>query len=97
MLKISKEKLKKYLKILIVLLVVASISVGLFFILRAFGLTDINLLKDWLRKTGPWAIISYVVLRVVCTIFLSFMPACSMIFDLLSLAVFDYLPPFVII
>ena len=96
MLKISKEKLKKYLKILIVLLVVASISVGLFFILRAFGLTDINLLKDWLEKTGPWAIISYVVLRVVCTIFLSFMPACSMIFDLLSLAVFDYLPPFVI-
>ena len=96
MLKISKEKLKKYLKILIVLLVVASISVGLFFILRAFGLTDINLLKDWLKKTGPWAIISYVVLRVVCTIFLSFMPACSMIFDLLSLAVFDYLPPFVI-
>ena len=96
MLKISKEKLKKYLKILIVLLVIASISVGLFFILRAFGLTDINLLKDWLRKTGPWAIISYVVLRVVCTIFLSFMPACSMIFDLLSLAVFDYLPPFVI-
>lgn len=96
MLKISKEKLKKYLKILIVLLVIASISVGLFFILRAFGLTDINLLKDWLKKTGPWAIISYVVLRVVCTIFLSFMPACSMIFDLLSLAVFDYLPPFVI-
>lgn len=96
MLKISKEKLKKYLKILIVLLIIASISVGLFFILRAFGLTDINLLKDWLRKTGPWAIISYVVLRVVCTIFLSFMPACSMIFDLLSLAVFDYLPPFVI-
>lgn len=96
MLKISKEKLKKYLKILIVLLVIANISVGLFFILRAFGLTDINLLKDWLKKTGPWAIISYVVLRVVCTIFLSFMPACSMIFDLLSLAVFDYLPPFVI-
>ena len=96
MLKISKEKLKKYLKILIVLLVIASISVGLFFILRAFGLTDINLLKEWLKKTGPWAIISYVVLRVVCTIFLSFMPACSMIFDLLSLAVFDYLPPFVI-
>lgn len=96
MLKISKEKLKKYLKILIVLLVIASISVGLFFILRAFGLTDINLLKEWLKKTGPWAIISYVVLRVVCTIFLSFMPACSMIFDLLSLAVFDYLPPLVI-
>ena len=47
MLKISKDKLKKYLKIAIVLLVVATISVGLFFLLRAFGLTDVNLLKDW--------------------------------------------------
>ena len=93
MLKISKEKLKKYLKILIVLVIVAGISVGLFFILRAFGLTDVNLLKDWLKKTGPWAIIAYIILRVVCTIFLSFMPACSMMFDLLSLAAFDYLPP----
>lgn len=93
MLKISKDKLKKYLKIAIVLLVVATISVGLFFLLRAFGLTDVNLLKDWLKKTGGWAIITYIVLRVVCTIFLSFMPACSMIFDLLSLAAFDYLHP----
>lgn len=96
MLKISKDKLKKYLKIVIVLLVVASISVGLFFLLRAFGLTDVNLLKAWLKKTGGWAVIAYILLRVVCTIFLSFMPACSMIFDLLSLAAFDYLPPFII-
>jgi len=92
----SKEKLKKYLKILIVLLVVASISVGLYFLLQHFGLTDIDKLKGWLQSVGPWAIICYILLRVVCTIFLSFMPACSMIFDLLSLATFDYLPPFVI-
>ena len=93
---ISREKLKKYIKILIVLLVVASISIGLYFLLRSFGLTDVEVLKGWLQKTGPWAILAYMVLRIVCTIFLSFMPACSMIFDLLSLAAFDYLPPFVI-
>ena len=91
--KISKEKLKKYLKILIVLLVVASISVGLYFILRAVGLTDVNKIKDWLKQTGPWAIIVYILIRIIFTIFLSFMPACSMAFDLLSLATFDYLPP----
>ena len=94
--KISKEKFKKIIKIIIVLLVVASISVGLYFLLRAFGLTDVNVLKDYLRRTGPWAILAYIALRVVATIFLSFMPACSMIFDLLSLAAFDYLPPIVI-
>lgn len=91
-----KESLKKYFKIVIVLLVVALISVGLYFTLKAFGLTDVNLLKDWLKSLGPWAIICYIILRVVCTIFLSFMPATSMIFDLLSLAAFDYLNPFLI-
>ena len=93
---ISREKLKKYLKILIVLLVVASISVGLYFVLRAFGLTDVEKLKHFLKQVGPWAIIVYIVLRVIATIFLSFMPACSMAFDLLSLAAFDYLPPILI-
>ena len=90
---IDKEKLKKYLKILIVLLIVASISVGLYFVLKHFGYTDVEKLKQFLQKTGPWAIITYIALRVVATIFLSFMPACSMMFDLLSLAAFSYLPP----
>lgn len=93
---IKKEKLKKYLKILIVLLVIASISIGLYFILRAFGLTDVEKLKEFLQKTGPWAIVAYIVLRVIATIFLSFMPATSMMFDLLSLATFSYLNPVLI-
>ena len=93
---ISKEKLKKYLKIGIVLLVLIAISVGLYFILRHFGLTDVETLKGFLKQAGPWAIIIYIVLRVLCTIFLSFMPACSMVFDLLSLAAFDYLHPVLI-
>ena len=94
--KISKDKFKKILKILIVLSVVITISIVLYFILRHFGFTNISVLKDFLKKTGPWAIVCYILLRVVCTIFLSFMPACSMIFDLLSLAAFDYLPPILI-
>lgn len=94
--KIKKETLLKYLKIIGVLLIIGAISVGLFFTLDHFGLTDVALLKRWLQKTGPWAIVVYIVLRIVCTIFLSFMPATSMIFDLLSIAAFDYLPPFVI-
>ena len=93
---ISKDKAKKYLKILIVLLVIASISIALYFILRACGLTDVEKLKGFLKKVGPWAIVVYIVLRVLATIFLSFMPACSMAFDLLSLAAFDYLPPILI-
>ena len=92
----SKEKLKKYLKILVVLLVVAAISVALYFVLRHFGLTDSEKLKGWIKSTGGWAVIVYILLRVLFTIFLSFVPACSMIFDLLSVATFDYYPPIVI-
>ncbi len=92
----SKEKVKKYLKILVVLLVVAAISVGIYFVLRHFGFTDADKLKGWIKSTGGWAIIVYILLRVSFTIFLSFVPACSMIFDLLSLATFDYYPPIVI-
>lgn len=91
--KIGKEKLKKYFKILLVLMTVALISVGLYFILRAVGFTDINKIKGFLKKTGPWVIIVYILVRVSFTVFLSFVPACSMLFDLLSLATFDYLPP----
>ncbi len=92
----NKEKFKKYLKILILLLIVASISVGIYFILRAFGLTDVNKLKGFLQSVGPWAIVVYILLRIFATIFLSFVPACSMLFDLLSIAEFDYLNPFLI-
>ena len=89
----SKEKVKKYVKIGIVLLVIAAISIILFFVARLLGWTDINTLRDAIKKTGPWAIAAYMALRVFATIFLSFMPACSMIFDLLCIATFDYLPP----
>lgn len=92
----SKEKLKKYIKILIVLVIIAAISIGIYFILRHFGFTDVAVLKGWLKKAGPWAVIVYILLRVSFTIFLSFVPACSMLFDLLSLATFDYYPPIVI-
>lgn len=94
-LKISKETLKKYIKIAVVLLVIASISVGIYFILKVFGLTNVDLIRDWIKKTGPWAVVVYIALRVVATIFMSFMPACSMAFDLLAIATFDY-PPFVV-
>lgn len=94
--KIKKETLFKCLKIVGLLAIVAAISVGLYILLDALGLTDIALLKQWLQRVGPWAIVVYIFLRVLCTIFLSFMPATSMIFDLLSIAAFDYLHPFFI-
>ena len=95
-LKMNKDKAKKILKIGIVLTVLIIISVVLYFVLKHFGLTDVNRLQAFLNKYGPWAVLVYIALRIVCTIFLSFMPACSMIFDLLAVATFNHYSPFVI-
>lgn len=97
---IPKEKLKKYIKIVVVLGVILLIGLLVFLVLRILGWAHVidfneilNIFRDFIKKTGPWAVIVYIALRVVATVFLSFMPACSMAFDLLCIATFDYLTP----
>lgn len=81
-------KNKKLLKTIILILCVAVFSVACFFILKALGITDIAKLQQIINKTGKWAIVVFILVRVVLTIFLCFVPACSMIFDLLAVALF---------
>ena len=50
--KFSKEKIKKYLKILVFLLIVAGISVGLYFLLRHLcNDRDFNGIPDDIEKS----------------------------------------------
>ena len=105
---IPKDKIKKWTKIGLVLLITLVISLTRFFILTLViyrkvdvfkpGGVDalIALVRDDIRKTGPWAILVYILLRVVATVFLSFVPALSMTFDLICLATFSYLPTYAI-
>lgn len=79
---------KTVLKPILLLIILIAISIGCFFLFKALGITDINKLQTIISGTGKWAVIVFILIRVVLTIFLCFIPACSMIFDLLAVALF---------
>ncbi len=82
------ENTKKILKVLIVIVGLALLSVTIYLILYACGLTDKETISNWLLKWGELAWVVFILTRVVCTIFLSFVPACSMAFDAIALMLF---------
>ena len=82
------ENAKKIIKLLIVIVTLATISVGIYLILYACGLTDKETISNWLIKWGELAWAVFILVRVGCTIFLSFVPACSMAFDAIAIMLF---------
>ena len=82
------EKRRKIIRLLIALLVIISISVGLFFIFRAAGITDIEKMQEWISATGGWSIVVFLLVQIAFTTLLSFVPVASMSFILLGVALF---------
>ena len=82
------EKRRKIIRLLIALLVIISISVGLFFIFRAAGITDIEKMQEWISATGAWSIVVFLLVQIAFTTLLSFVPVASMSFILLGVALF---------
>lgn len=82
------EKRRKIIRLLIALLVIISISVGLFFIFRAAGITDIEKMQEWISATGGWSIVVFLLIQIAFTTLLSFVPVASMSFILLGVALF---------
>lgn len=82
------EKRRKIIRLLIALLVIISISVGLFFLFQGLGITDINKLQEWISSTGGWSIVVFLLVQVAFTTLLSFVPVASMSFILLGVALF---------
>lgn len=72
----------KIKKILIAILIIVAISVGGYFLLKNIDL------RAFISSAGPLAWLIYILIRVLATVFLCFVPACSMIFDLLAVALF---------
>lgn len=86
-----KEGTKKIIKVVVTLLIAASISLLIYLILYLCGLTDIETISHWILKYGGLAWIVFIVVRVTCTIFMSFVPACSMAFDGIAIMLFGSL------
>lgn len=89
-----KEILKKYkkdiLKILILIVALVLLAVGLFFLLKHFGLTSVDSLRDLVESCGPWKWFAFIGLEVVCSLCLCFLPGTNMTFILAGCVLFGY-------
>ena len=80
--------MKKKLKLIIALLVIIAISVSCFFILKACGVTNIDNLRVVVSNSGGWGIVVFLLLQIICTVLLCFVPGTSMTFITLGVVMF---------
>ena len=80
--------MKKWIKILSVILLFATISVAIYFILKAFGLTKISTIRNIVLKSGKNGIIVYTLITAFMLIFLCFVPLLNTSLAILGIAVF---------
>lgn len=88
--------MKKWLKIALAILIIAGISVGVYFILRACGITSLEGLRELIAKCGAWGWIVYIFLFIACTTLLCFIPGTSATFIAVAIVLFDAWQAFII-
>ncbi len=88
--------MKNWIKICLTILVVAAISIGAYFILRACGVTDVESLRELIASCGAWGWIVFITLFTLCTSLLCFIPASSMTFIIVSVVLFGATKGFII-
>ena len=80
--------MKTWVKWIILALVVGVISVLAWLILQSLGVTSINGLRIIISSCGAWGMIVFLLLQVVVTSLLCFVPATSMTFIIVSVILF---------
>ena len=66
------------IKIIIIVCVLASVTVGLYFLFKGLGITDVNRLQEIISNCGAWGWIVFLLLQVLCTVLLCMVPGTSM-------------------
>lgn len=88
--------MKNWVKILITVLVIVALSVGVYFALKALGVTDLEGLRELVEKCGAWGWVVFILLFVISTTLLCFMPGTSATFIAISIVLFGALYGFII-
>ena len=88
--------MKKWIKILLVVLSVVALSVGIFFTLKALGITSIEGIRELVAKCGTWGWIVFMALFIICSVLLCFIPGISATFIAVSIIMFGALKGFII-
>lgn len=73
--KIDQKAKKSVLKVGIAIVCIISLSVSIFFVLKSFGLTDVEKIRGWISACGPWAWVVYILFQTASTILLCFVPS----------------------
>ena len=84
----GNNRKKLIIKIIIFSVVFILVTVGLFFLFKFLGITDVNKLQEIIKKTGPWAIVTFIAIQTLVTTFLCFVPGVSMTFIIVGVALF---------
>ena len=87
--------MKKWLKILLVIIFFAALSISLFFILKAFGLTNISSIRKFIESFGSFAVITYILITSVLLSTLCFIPLLNESLIALSLILFNTFTAFI--
>ncbi|MBR2969655.1 MAG: VTT domain-containing protein [Clostridia bacterium] len=86
----------KWLKIIFIILIFATISVSIYFILDAYNLTNISNLKTLIESTKHYSIPIYFIICTISSILLCFIPLAGTILSTLGIILFDPLTTFIV-
>lgn len=88
--------MKNWVKILITVLAIVALSVGVYFALKALGVTDLEGLRELVERCGAWGWVVFILLFVISATLLCFMPGTSATFIAISIVLFGALYGFII-
>lgn len=80
--------MKKWLKILSIILAFALISFLIFLILKHFNMTNISTIKSLISKSGKWGIAVYIIILVLMLTLLCFVPLLNVTLTILGITLF---------
>lgn len=88
--------MKKWLKLLLVVAFFAMISVVAYFIMRSYGITNVDTLQTYIKQAGKYAIFTFLGLEIIFFIFLAFVPVLDSALIVLGVVLFGGLKGFII-
>ena len=80
--------MKKWLKIILVILTFAAISAALYLILKAFNVTSISTLRNLINSSGKYAVLVYTLILILVLVLFCFVPLLNVALTILGVAIF---------
>ena len=80
--------MNKWLKLILVTLGFVVISIALFFIFKACGITDLETLKTIISNSGNWGFIVFILIQILCLVCLCFIPIINPTLIILGIILF---------